>query len=195
MERPEGWTDGRRSGGLDLLEPYRGSDGKWWVRARCVYCSGEKRVRWSHVCPGVSRVPTSCGCVNSARFVSYVGRQLGRNVVVHDDGAPCVIVACPRGHAWAIRRDLIPSRDRDLIYAASGCEECRVAKTIDLTGEVFGRLRVLGRAGTDTPADGRFRGQATWRVQCLCGTVKAVRGAHLRRGAVKTCGAPECRAR
>lgn len=177
------------------MEPYRGSDDKWWVRARCTYCTKEKSIRWSHVCPGVSRPPLSCGCVHRDLVTCFLGRRLGRDVVVMDDGAPHIVLACPRGHTWEVLRKTASERCRWKNRGSTLCQACKVAGTIDLTGGVFGRLRVLGRAGTDTPADGRFRGQATWRVQCLCGTVKAVRGAHLRRGAVKTCGAPACRAR
>ena len=52
----------------------------------------------------------------------------------------------------------------------------------DMTGQRFGRLSVLGRAGI-TPY-----GEATWRCQCDCGGIVFVAGSSLRRGHTKSCG-------
>lgn len=56
------------------------------------------------------------------------------------------------------------------------------AVRIDLTGEQFGRLKVVEYAGTDK------EGKSLWKCQCTCGNVKAVRGRHLRCGSIKSCG-------
>lgn len=53
---------------------------------------------------------------------------------------------------------------------------------IDLVGQRFGRLTVTGYAGTDK------RGEAVWDCICDCGSKSAVRGSHLRKGAVQSCG-------
>lgn len=52
----------------------------------------------------------------------------------------------------------------------------------DLHGKTFGRLTVLGRAGSSR------HGAALWNVRCQCGTEKSVRTDLLTRGAVVSCG-------
>lgn len=60
----------------------------------------------------------------------------------------------------------------------------RIAKNrTDLTGQTFGRLRVLSYIDTQ---DRRAR----WRCQCACGTTPTIAGKYLRNGAVKSCGCP-----
>ena len=58
-----------------------------------------------------------------------------------------------------------------------------MGKFIDLTGQTFGRWRVLGR--------GENRGnEITWICKCACpkGTIREVSGNSLRRGVSKSCG-------
>ena len=55
-------------------------------------------------------------------------------------------------------------------------------KAIDLTGQRFGRLTVLERAGTDS------RREAVWRCICTCGNEIYVQGHHLRCGNTQSCG-------
>lgn len=57
-----------------------------------------------------------------------------------------------------------------------------MGRFIDLTGQRFGRLTVMGRA-ENTPS-----GQARWRCQCNCGKESTVAGQHLRNGVVVSCG-------
>jgi hypothetical protein len=57
-----------------------------------------------------------------------------------------------------------------------------MSRTIDLTGQRFGRLVVLHRAPCKTP------GRARWAVLCDCGTQKAVNGKELRNGDTSSCG-------
>ena len=51
----------------------------------------------------------------------------------------------------------------------------------DLTGKKFGRLLVLERAQNRN-------GAVYWKCQCDCGTIKEIRGCHLRSGGTKSCG-------
>lgn len=51
----------------------------------------------------------------------------------------------------------------------------------DMTGQKFGRWTVLER-------DGYKSGQAAWKCQCECGTIKTIAGGELRRGKSKSCG-------
>jgi hypothetical protein len=53
---------------------------------------------------------------------------------------------------------------------------------IDLTGQVFGRLTVIGRAPTSASGDTR------WHCRCECGNETTGRAGHLRRGASQSCG-------
>lgn len=57
-----------------------------------------------------------------------------------------------------------------------------MGKLIDLTGQRFGRLVVIGRAGTDK------YGNALWLCQCDCGSFLIVRGSHLQHKATQSCG-------
>lgn len=51
----------------------------------------------------------------------------------------------------------------------------------DLTGQIFGRLTVLGDAG-------RRRGNVLWRCQCSCGNIVVVVSYHLQNGHTQSCG-------
>lgn len=55
-----------------------------------------------------------------------------------------------------------------------------MAQIIDLSGQQFGRLRVLERAHSNNGAH--------WLCQCSCGKQTIVRGAVLRYGSTKSCG-------
>lgn len=189
--------DGRRVGILTLRGLVRRPDGSVWARAVCD-CGRETFVRSGQVAPG-ARVPTrSCGCRRGGGpRRSYEGTPVGSGGrVVHDDGAAAVIAVCPDGHAWTIDRAAVlgAAREPGSERSSLKCPQCRVSGTRDLRGKVFGLLTVLRRAGDDAPADGRYRSQATWWCRCECGTEKAIRGAHLRTGATRSCGAPECKA-
>ena len=52
----------------------------------------------------------------------------------------------------------------------------------DLTGQEFGRWTVVSRAPSNK------HGNAMWLCICECGTARIVRGDHLRRGSIKSCG-------
>lgn len=58
-------------------------------------------------------------------------------------------------------------------------------RVVEMTGEVFGRLTVVARAGS---ARHRHGARATWRCRCACGRECIVEGKRLRRGAVQSCG-------
>lgn len=54
-------------------------------------------------------------------------------------------------------------------------------KIIDLTGSVFGRLRVINR-------NGKLNNKPAWLCECKCGKLQTVRGSDLRMGKHKSCG-------
>ena len=55
-------------------------------------------------------------------------------------------------------------------------------KTISMKGQVFGRLVVLKRSGSNS------KREAMWLCRCLCGHEKTVSGVQLRAGNVRSCG-------
>lgn len=57
-----------------------------------------------------------------------------------------------------------------------------MSRFIDLTGQRFGRLTVVGRAENDQ------HGRARWNCKCDCGTPKIVAGCQLRGGYAQSCG-------
>ena len=57
-------------------------------------------------------------------------------------------------------------------------------RVIDLTGQKFGRLTVIARAGTTKTRDK----SATWLCKCDCGNTSIVKGSRLRSGRIKSCG-------
>lgn len=57
-----------------------------------------------------------------------------------------------------------------------------MSKMIDITGQVFHRLRVLSRVENSN------QGRARWLCECECGNRKVVFGSHLRNGSIKSCG-------
>ena len=61
-----------------------------------------------------------------------------------------------------------------------------MGKLIDLTGQRFGRLQVIGFAGYKKRADGHNAGY--WRCVCQCGQETFVSARNLNSGAVKSCG-------
>ncbi len=60
-----------------------------------------------------------------------------------------------------------------------------MGKFIDLTGQRFGRLTVLERAGTTGTPKSR---KVTWRCKCDCGAFTVVTGDCLKSGNTKSCG-------
>lgn len=57
---------------------------------------------------------------------------------------------------------------------------------IDLTGQQFGRLKVIGRAEDYVSPKGKP--SVRWKCRCECGTENIVIGYFLRRGTVQSCG-------
>ena len=58
-----------------------------------------------------------------------------------------------------------------------------MSRLIDITGEKFGKLRVISRSFPNYK-DGRAR----WLCRCSCGNTRVVIGKHLRSGSTKSCG-------
>lgn len=57
-----------------------------------------------------------------------------------------------------------------------------MTKVIDISGQVFGKLTVLKREGSDK------EGKALWLCKCECGKETLTTGKRLRKGTTKSCG-------
>lgn len=116
------------------------------------------------------------------KFENLAGQRFGKLLVI--ERAPNQ----GRNAVWLCRCDcgefkVVPAyRLKSGETASCGCAN-RMA--CDLTGRRFGRLTVIGRAGSDK------QGQAMWLCRCDCGTEKVVRGANLRHGRTRSCGCLE----
>lgn len=84
-------------------------------------------------------------------------------------------VSCTCGHTFTARRSALKE-------TRSFCDSCRAT---DLTGSIFGTLKVLAPTNTQS----KRSTDHYWQVICLgCGETKPVRGDHLISGKIKGCG-------
>lgn len=118
-------------------------------------------------------------------LVEMLGKRFGRLLVIERAGSG------PSGAHWKCRCECGTAmvangrRLRNGECRSCGClyRETRPSpKRIDLTGQVFDRLTVLGPAEPST--DGRVR----WWCLCSCGVKKAMRARTLRDGNARSCG-------
>ena len=58
---------------------------------------------------------------------------------------------------------------------------------VQMVGRRFSRLKVLSQ-GNPIPRGKSKRVEITWNCICDCGTLKTIRGGHLRKGLVQSCG-------
>lgn len=61
-----------------------------------------------------------------------------------------------------------------------------MARLLDLTGNTYGRIRVLSRGPNKEYANGRCK--VFWNCLCDCGTLKLVAGDNLKKGDTTSCG-------
>lgn len=127
----------------------------------------------------------------SKRLKDLTGERFGRLTVVEFAGrvnnATVWRCVCDCGTVHKVRKgNLLHGNTR-----SCGCLQLELVRArnvalysqprIDLTGRVFGRLRVLSVAGK--------RGRSwMWRCQCSCGRQHDVAGGHLTHGSITSCG-------
>ena len=113
------------------------------------------------------------------RAIDMVGKRFGRLIVLERAGnvGPCA--------AWRCRCDCgneIVTNGSCLRRGQTRSCGCLLEeRVIDLTGQRFGMLTVLERAG-------RKRNRVAWRCRCDCGKESIVCALDLRSGDVKSCG-------
>lgn len=121
-------------------------------------------------------------------FIDLAGQKFGR--------LTAVCKSFKRGNDWFWHCVCECGNEKDVNGASlrSGrCKSCgclnrkltaerQKLTAIDLTGEIFEYLTVLGRDGSDT------RGEAKWLCKCECGNEVTVLSSNLRTGHTQSCG-------
>lgn len=153
-----------------------------WV-CQCV-CGNQCVASMSHLTSGHT---TSCGCYKkSVSFNDIVGQKFGKLTVLKYDktkgkGHTYWICKCDCGTEKSIRKDGLISG----AVISCGCyhkEKTSEIFTKDLTGQKFGKLTVLERAGSNKHKT------ALWLCECICGTKKIIPSSALIKGESKSCG-------
>lgn len=117
--------------------------------------------------------------------INEIGNRYGKLVVLERD-----LKKSKKNAYWLCQCDcgkqttVLGTKLRKGETKSCGCLRSESAKknVVDITGQKFGRLTVLSRAGS-TPG-----GIALWNCKCDCGTEKVISGAHLRNGTTVSCG-------
>ena len=173
----------QRFGRLTVL--YRtqnqGSRTCWVCQCDCGnYCV----VTMSHLLDGHT---TSCGCYKqTASLKDITNQKFGRLTVLgydHTEGKGHTYwrCKCDCGKEKIIRKDGLISGT----VVSCGCynkEQISALTTKDLTGQQFGELTVIKRAGSNQ------HNVALWLCKCSCGTEKIIPSATLIKGVSKSCG-------
>lgn len=148
----------------------------------------------------------SCGCLRSeltrkriaqrekpktsSPRINRIGKKYGMLTVV-DLALPIITKSGKRRTAWLCRCDCGNERIVDGGYLKQGhVKSCGCLRgkrpSIDLTGMVFGRLRVIKEADpVISPSGKKYR---TWLCHCRCGKEVVVAQNNLKRGISKSCG-------
>jgi hypothetical protein len=166
----------------------RRSGGNVWL-CRCD-CGNERRVARGNLRSGVTR---SCGCLNREVMtnrdrVELGGQRFGRLEVLRaysENGRT-------GGTRWLCRCDC--GNEKDVLAASlvsgktksCGClnrEETSQRLSVDLTGQVFGKLTAVRVGNRVGPA-----GLIGWVCRCECGKEPTISVASLRNGNTTSCG-------
>lgn len=164
---------GMRFGKLTVLEPAGARSGRTAWLCRCD-CGKETVVLTINLLAGRTK---SCGCGKNPRL-DLVGRRFGKLTVLE----PAANIG--RYTAWKCQCDCgseITVRTNSLVTGKTKSCGCIKGEKLDLTGDKYGKLTVLGRA----PDVG---GQSAWRCSCDCGNETVVRMCDLRSGHTRSCG-------
>ena len=73
----------------------------------------------------------------------------------------------------------------DMVAHGRSLRRLKNPRAVDLTGRVFGRLRVLELA---SPGGRRMGGQLVWNCVCECGTTRQLPSSTLTKGTTRSCG-------
>ena len=182
---------GEKFGRLTIIDgPFRKGRQTYYL-CKCE-CGNEKEIRGSHLSSGSTQ---SCGClrkekISQLRTDDLTGKTFGRLTVLKRDyekvGANAYwICQCECGKTTTVRgTDLKQGHTQ-----SCGClqDEARHNKLQDLTGQVFGYLKVisLDEEKTQKYKQGYFYCQC---LNCNSNQLKSIKGSSLKRGEVLSCG-------
>lgn len=126
--------------------------------------------------------------------LDLTGQRFGRLVVVRDsgekrNGAVMWDCLCDCGNTTLVRSDYL----REKRTKSCGCLRRENGKRIiyrtpshrkkiDITDNVYGRLKVISRS------DKTLNGHQYWRCECECGAIKDISGQNLKSGRILSCG-------
>ncbi len=177
---------GRRFGMLTVTEDSGKRSGSGVILWRCSCdCGGEILATRQQLESGNIR---SCGCIpkqNASKRVAedLTGQQFGKLTVLrrsenNNHGRACWICRCACGNEVTVPAMRLKSGHT----RSCGClRKAPSHRAIDLTGQRFGRLTVIGRAQKEP-------NKLLWHCRCDCGNEVDVCGASLIRGLTLSCG-------
>lgn len=163
---------GMKFGKLTVLGPARDEAGRVAWRCRCD-CGNETVALPFNLHSGRTK---SCGC-GRARL-DLAGMKFGKLTALE----PAANIG--QHTAWKCQCECgkeVVVRTSELRSGKARSCGCLREEKMDLTGDKYGKLTVLGRA----PDAG---GQAAWRCRCECGNETIVRMCDLRTGHTRSCG-------
>ena len=147
-------------------------------------CGNITAVKGGHLKNGHTK---SCGCYKkNGMREDLTNKRFGKLVVLKyhhsdDKGHTFWECQCDCGKKHISRKDaLIEGKT-----VSCGCYKGKISSennTIDLTGQQFGKLTVLKRAGSNKHYN------ALWLCQCECGNQKIISSSALRKGDSNSCG-------
>lgn len=175
------------------MPPRRDLTGQTFGRLTVVSPNSSKKYYWDCLCSCgnktvvaasslVSGSTKACGCLQS-RMKDLSGKVFGRLLVLslsRTDKIAYWDCQCECGNKKVVAGVKLTRGDT----RSCGClhkEVTSLNSRKDLTGNVFGRLTVLGYHHTDKKV-------AYWSCLCSCGNEVVVRGSSLRNGMTKSCG-------
>lgn len=130
----------------------------------------------------------SCGCLSKDKAEDFAGQRFGKLVAI-ERAEDIIGKSGSRSTAWLCKCDcgnkkVVTARNLKRGKTKScGCDTCP-----DLTGQKFGTLTVIKRAGIHENKHGRR--SVMWQCRCDCGNEKILSTNRLNDKRLKTCG--EC---
>lgn len=122
----------------------------------------------------------SCGCARRHEVEDLAGQRFGLLTAV--SLSPYKHLSS--GSNWVCQCDCGSMIIADAPHLKAGrTVSCGCARRVDLTGQRFGRLVVIGLAGERNSSGG-----LKWVCKCDCGTETVVSGYQLQSGRTKSCG-------
>ena len=179
---------------VDRINPNGYHEIQWHCRCEC---GNEVDVREKSL-RSKNYQTRSCGCLQRERaselgrntLIDLIGKQYGRLTVI-GRATNTVSQAGNKKIKWHCKCECGKEIDVSATHLRSGhtqscgCLQVIPVNFIDITGQRFGRLIVIGRAGRKLFATGQL---TTWHCRCDCGNEIDVTLSNLKNGNTKSCG-------